>query len=148
LGAGGGTHRRRVIGVALLVLATAAIGIVNPLLIQVTFDDGLFPADGSVDLNLVITLSLIMLAITLGSTLLGVVQTIITNRLGQDVLRDLRDRLYSHLQNLSLSFYSSSRTGDLQSRISNDVAVRAAHAARPGPRPLLRHCHPSGRPPS
>ena len=114
-------HRRRVIGVALLVLATAAIGIVNPLLIQVTFDDGLFPADGSVDLNLVITLSLIMLAITLGSTLLGVVQTIITNRLGQDVLRDLRDRLYSHLQNLSLSFYSSSRTGDLQSRISNDV---------------------------
>ncbi|MEM8708481.1 MAG: ABC transporter ATP-binding protein, partial [Actinomycetota bacterium] len=52
---------------------------------------------------------------------LGVVQTIVTNRLGQDVLRDLRNRLYSHLQELSLSFYSSSRTGDLQSRITSDV---------------------------
>ena len=37
------------------------------------------------------------------------------------MLRDLRDRLYSHLHELSLSFYASSRTGDLQSRISNDV---------------------------
>jgi ATP-binding cassette subfamily B protein len=54
-------------------------------------------------------------------------QTIVTNRLGQDVLRELRDRLYSHLQNLSLSFYSSSRTGDLQSRITSDVGgVQAA----------------------
>ena len=97
------------------------IGIANPLLIRSIFDNGLFPAEGTSDLGLVVTLSLIMLAITLISTALGVVQTIVTNRLGQDVLRDLRDRLYSHLQHLSLSFYSSARTGDLQSRITNDV---------------------------
>ena len=48
-------------------------------------------------------------------------QTNLTNRLGQDVLRDLRDRLYRHLQELSLSFYASARTGELQSRISSDV---------------------------
>lgn len=115
-------HRWRVIGVAALVFISAVIGIVNPLLIQRVFDQGLFPSDGSgPDLGLTVTLSVIMLAITFGSTALGVFQTILTNRLGQDVLRDLRDRLYSHLQNLSLSFYSSSRTGDLQSRITNDV---------------------------
>ena len=115
-------HRTRVIGVALLVLGTAVLGIVNPLLIQVTFDDGLFPDDGTgADLGLVVTLASIMLVVTLGSTILGVIQTIVTNGLGQDVLRDLRDRLYSHLQELSLSFYSSSRTGDLQSRITSDV---------------------------
>ena len=114
-------HRGRVLGVSVLVLISALIGIVNPLLIRSIFDNGLFPADGPSDLGLVTTLSVIMLAITLGSTALGVVQTVVTNRLGQDVLRDLRDRLYSHLQNLSLSFYSSSRTGDLQSRITNDV---------------------------
>ncbi len=115
-------HRRRVAAISLLVLVTAALGIVNPLLVQRVFDDGLFPGDGSgVDLGLVITLAVVMLVITFGSTLLGVAQTIVTNRLGQDVLRDLRDRLYAHLQGLSLSFYSSSRTGDLQSRITNDV---------------------------
>ena len=115
-------HRSRAIGVTGLVLLSAVIGIVNPLLIQRIFDRGLFRSDGGpVDLNLVVTLSVVMLVITLGSTALGVVQTIITNRLGQDVLRDLRDRLYAHLHNLSLSFYSSSRTGDLQSRITNDV---------------------------
>ncbi len=115
-------HSKRVIGVASLVLVSAVIGIVNPLLIQRVFDSGLFPEDGSgPDLNLTVTLSVVMLVITLGSTGLGVAQTIVTNRLGQDVLRELRDRLYSHLQNLSLSFYSSSRTGDLQSRITSDV---------------------------
>jgi ATP-binding cassette subfamily B protein len=114
-------HRSRVIGVSALVLVSAVIGIVNPLLIQRIFDRGLFPSDGESDLGLVVVLAIVMLVITLGSTALGVVQTIVTNRLGQDVLRDLRDRLYAHLQNLSLSFYSSSRTGDLQSRITNDV---------------------------
>ena len=115
-------HRGRVVGVTALVLASAVIGIVNPLLIQRIFDDGLFPSDGSgADLGLVVVLAVVMLVITLGSTALGVVQTILTNRLGQDVLRELRDRLYRHLQNLSLSFYSSARTGDLQSRITNDV---------------------------
>ncbi len=115
-------HRGRVFGVATLVLVGAVIGIANPLLIQRVFDDGLFPSGGGdPDLGLVVTLSIVMLIITLGSTVLGVVQTIVTNRLGQDVLRELRDRLFSHLQRQSLSFYSSSRTGDLQSRITSDV---------------------------
>ena len=115
-------HRTRVVLVGLLVLGTAVLGIVNPLLIQITFDDGLFPGDGNgADVGLVVTLCVIMLGVTAASTGLGVVQTIATNRLGQDVLRELRDRLYAHLQNLSLSFYASSRTGDLQSRITNDV---------------------------
>ncbi len=115
-------HRTRVVGVVLLVVATAVVGIVNPLLIQRTFDDGLFPADADgPDVSLVVWLCVIMFVVTIGSAALGVMQTIVTNRLGQDVLRDLRDRLYTHLQGLSLSFYASSRTGDLQSRITSDV---------------------------
>jgi ATP-binding cassette subfamily B protein len=115
-------HRRRVILISLMVLATAVLGVVNPLLIQVIFDDGLFPTDGQgSDLQLVVTLCVIMIVVILASTVLGVILTIATNRLGQDVLRDLRDRLYAHLHSLSLSFYASARTGDLQSRISSDV---------------------------
>ena len=114
-------HRLRLALVMGLVLLVAMIGIVNPLLIRTVFDRGLFPTDGETNLGLVVTLSLIMLGVTVAGGVLGVWRTVATNRLGQDVLRDLRDRLYSHLQHLSLSFYSGARTGDLQSRITNDV---------------------------
>jgi ATP-binding cassette, subfamily B, bacterial len=115
-------HRRRVTVVTMIVLVSAAIGIVNPLLIRVVFDNALFPPDSAgPDVQLLVSLTALMLGIALLTGILGVVQTVLTNRLGQDVLRDLRDRLYAHLQGLSLSFYASTRTGDLQSRISSDV---------------------------
>lgn len=115
-------HRGRLVLVVGLVLAVAAVGVVNPLLIRIVFDQGLFPADGGgADLGLVATLSAVMLGVTFAGGALGVWRTVATNRLGQDVLRDLRDRLYGHLQNLSLSFYAGARTGDLQSRITSDV---------------------------
>lgn len=105
-----GPHRWRAISVAVLVLVVAGLGIVNPLLIRVMFDRGLFP-EGGVDFGLVLALALVMLGVTALSGALGVWRTIATNRLGQDVLRDLRDRLYAHLQHLSLSLYSDARTG-------------------------------------
>ncbi|MEL7158563.1 MAG: ABC transporter ATP-binding protein, partial [Actinomycetota bacterium] len=120
-------HRGAVGLLLVLVLATSILGVVNPLLIQVTFDDALFPPGGEPDLRLLVVLSVIMLAVTVLVGGLGVAQTQVGNRLGQRVLRDLRDRVYRHLQDLSLSFYASARTGDLQSRISNDVGgVQAA----------------------
>ena len=115
-------HRGRVLTVVALVLTTAVLGVVNPLLIQRVFDDGLFPEGASgPDVEVVVSLCIAMLAVTLVSGVAGVWQTIVTNRLGQSVLRDLRNDLYGHLQGLSLSFYASARTGDLQSRITNDV---------------------------
>ena len=104
-----------------LVLVTSVLGVVNPLLLQIVFDQALFPVDGAIDLPLLVQLSLIMLAVTALIGGFGVWQTQVTNRLGQNVLRDLRDRVYRHLQGLSLSFYAKSRTGELQSRISSDV---------------------------
>ena len=113
-------HRGRVVAVMVLVLVTAVLGIVNPLLIQRVFDDALFAPDGP-DLPLLWTLTTIMLGIALVGGVLGVVQTVVTNRLGQDVLRDLRNRVFGHLQSLSLRFFGTARTGDLQSRLSSDV---------------------------
>ena len=114
-------HRTRVALVTVLVVVSAGIGIVNPLLIEVVFDQALFGADG-LDLGLLWTLVVIMLVVTLVSTALGVWQTIETNRLGQMVLRELRDKLYTHLHSLSLAFFAGARTGDLQSRLSSDVS--------------------------
>lgn len=114
-------HRGKVAFVSVLVVIGAVLGIINPLLIQRVFDDALFGDDG-LDLGLLWTLVSVMIGVAIASGLVGVWQTIKTNSLGQRVLRDLRDRLYSHLQTLSLSFFSGARTGDLQSRLSSDVS--------------------------
>lgn len=114
-------YRARVAWIVLLVVGGAVLGIVNPLLIQRVFDEALFGSDG-LDLGLLWTLVLVMIGVALAAGAVGVVQTIQTNRLGQMVLRKLRDRLYRHLQTLTMSFYAGARTGDLQSRLSSDVS--------------------------
>ncbi len=113
-------HRGRVATVVLLVLVTSILGVINPLLIQRVFDDALF-VDGGPDVNLLVTLTAVMIAITIAVGGLGVAQTLTTNKLGQTVLRDLRNTLFSHLQRLGLRFYGGARTGDLQSRLTSDV---------------------------
>ncbi|HZA86145.1 MAG TPA: ABC transporter ATP-binding protein, partial [Acidimicrobiales bacterium] len=115
-----GPHRARVATVVVLVFVTAVAGIVNPLLIQKVFDDALF-IPGGPDLPLLWTLTVVMIGVVVVAGGLGVVQTVVTNRLGQDVLLDLRNTVYGHLQTLSLRFYGTARTGDLQSRLSSDV---------------------------
>ena len=111
----------QVILVGLLVLVTAGLGVVNPLLIQVVFDRALFPSSGNPNLNLMWTLAGIMAGVIVVTGGLGIVQTLLTHRMGQRVMRDLRDRLYRHLQSLSLGFFTDTRTGEIQSRVANDV---------------------------
>jgi ATP-binding cassette subfamily B protein len=93
---------------------------VNPLLIQVVFDDALF-VQGGPNLGLLYTLIAIMVAIPIVSGLLGVGQTYMTNIVGNRVMQDLRDRLYAHLQSMPLAFFTGTRTGEIQSRLANDV---------------------------
>ena len=114
-------YRRLVTVVGLLILVTAGLGVVNPVLIQVVFDRALFPPEGGPDMALLWTLAAVMAAITVLSGVLGIAQTYITNEVGQRVMRDLRDRLYRHLQRLSLRFFTETRTGEVQSRIADDV---------------------------
>ena len=107
--------------VGLLILMTAGIGVANPLLIRVVFDSALFPKEGRPDLNLLWVIGGVMAGITVVGGLLGVWQTYLTNRIGQRVMQDLRERLYRHLQKQPLSFFTDTRTGDIQSRVTNDV---------------------------
>ena len=115
-----GPYRRAVAGIGGLILVTAGLGVVPPLLIKVVFDRGLFVAGGP-DLPLVLLLCGAMVAATLVAAALGVWQAYLTNRVGQDVLRDLRGRLFTHLQRLSLRSFTGTRTGEIQSRLQNDV---------------------------
>jgi ATP-binding cassette subfamily B protein len=52
---------------------------------------------------------------------LGVIQTLLSNQVGQRVMHDLRSAVFRHLQRLSLAFFTRTRTGEVQSRISNDI---------------------------
>ena len=113
---------RSVAIVGALLLITASIGVVNPLLIRVVFDTALFPSEGGPDLELLWVIVGVMAAVAVANGVFGVSQTYQTHRVGQHVMRDLRDTLYRHLQGMSMRFFSSTRTGEVQSRVSNDVA--------------------------
>src|SRR6266705_154621 len=62
-----------------------------------------------------------MIAIAIVTGVLGVIQTLLSNQVGQRVMHDLRAAVFRHLQRLSLAFFTRTRTGEVQSRISNDI---------------------------
>ncbi|MBA2576522.1 MAG: ABC transporter ATP-binding protein [Euzebyaceae bacterium] len=113
-------YRRRVAAVALLVVVTAGVGVVNPLLVEVVFDDALF-CNGCPDVGLLSWLVAAMVALPVMTGSLGIWQTYLTNALGQRVMQDLRNALYAHLQKMPLRFFTATRTGEIQSRLANDV---------------------------
>ncbi|MBV9524942.1 MAG: ABC transporter ATP-binding protein, partial [Candidatus Dormibacteraeota bacterium] len=99
------------------------IGVANPLLIKVVFDTALFPCGARCPPNLprLYVLVSVMIAIPIVTGAVGILQTYLTNRVGQRVMEDLRNRLYMHLQGMSLRFFTGTRTGEIQSRLTNDV---------------------------
>jgi ATP-binding cassette subfamily B protein len=113
-------YRGQVALVVGLIVVTSTIGIINPLLIQVVFNEALFVRGGP-NLQLLVILVVIMAIVPIVNGAIGIVQTYETTRVGQQVMRDLRDRLYAHLQTLSLAFFTRTRTGEIQSRLANDV---------------------------
>jgi ATP-binding cassette subfamily B protein len=110
-------YRRRLAAVLALIFASALLGIVSPFLIRDIFDEAL-PQDDDSLLTLLV-LGLIGIAVVTG--VLGVAQTWLSNVVGQRVMHDLRAAVYRHLQQLSLAFFTRTRTGEVQSRIANDI---------------------------
>jgi ATP-binding cassette, subfamily B, bacterial len=113
-------YRGRVLVIGLLILVTSGLGVVSPLLVKAVFDRALF-VPGGPNLGLLVQLVALMIAIPIVASAVGVYQAYLTNTVGQRVMRDLRARLYEHLQSLSLRFFTATRTGEIQSRLANDV---------------------------
>ena len=111
----------QVVFVGALICVTAGIGVVNPLLIQVVFDHAIFPSSGTPNLNLLWLLGAVMASVSIVTGVLGISQSFLTIRMGQRVMRDIRDQLYQHLQTLSMGFFTDTRTGEIQSRVADDV---------------------------
>src|SRR5215213_8020821 len=110
-------YRGRVAVVLLTIVITSLLGVVNPYLLKLLIDDALPKRDFSL-LNLYVGL---MIAVPIVSGLIGVGQTYLNNVIGQNVMQDLRNALYMHLQRLPLRFFTETRTGEIQSRLANDV---------------------------
>ncbi len=121
-------YRGQLALLAATIVITAGLGVVNPLLIKAVFDKALFGPNKICsgvpcpNLPLLYRLVALGLAIPVVTSLIGVGQTFLSNSLGLRLMRDLRDRLYAHLQSLSMRFFTSTRTGEIQSRLTNDVA--------------------------
>lgn len=106
-----------------LVLVGAGLSVAPPLLTQQAFDRGLFPDEGRSlpDVPVLLELVAIMVALWIASSALGVWQTYLTAKVGNNVMGALRIRLFSHLQAMELGFFTRTKTGIIQSRLQNDV---------------------------
>jgi ATP-binding cassette subfamily B protein len=113
-------YKRKALVVGLLIVTTSALGVINPILIKYVFR-ALFPRSGGPDLHQVYLLGGLMILIPIFSGSLGVWQTYLANVIGQRVMQDFRNALYTHLQNMPLRFFTTTRTGEIQSRLANDV---------------------------
>jgi ATP-binding cassette subfamily B protein len=110
-------YRARLGGVLGLIGLSAVLGIVPPFLLQAVVD----VAIKHNDTRLLAWLVAGMIAVSIATGALGVAQTLLSNRIGQRVMHDLRAAVYRHLQRLSLAFFTRTRTGEVQSRIANDI---------------------------
>jgi len=113
-------YRGRLTLIALAIGVTSALGVVTPFLTQQVFDQGLF-APGGPRIGLLAALVGAMIGIAVVSAVIGIGQTYLTTVLGNRVMQSLRDRLFTHLQRMHLGFFTSTRTGSIQSRLDNDV---------------------------
>jgi ATP-binding cassette subfamily B protein len=110
-------YRRKLGSVCALILFSAGLGAVSPFLLRAVLDTAI-PEN---DTGLLTALVAGMVAISVVTGALSVVQTLLSNQVGQRVMHDLRTAVYRHLQRLSLAFFTRTRTGEVQSRIANDI---------------------------
>jgi ATP-binding cassette, subfamily B, bacterial len=100
-----------------LIVVSAGIGVVSPFLLRAVLDKAI----PEKDTRLLTLLVLGMIAASVSSGAIGVAQTWLSNSVGQRVMHDLRSAVYAHLQRMSLAFFTRTHTGEVQSRIANDI---------------------------
>jgi ATP-binding cassette, subfamily B, bacterial len=109
-------YRLRLGAVLSLIVVSAALGVIPAFLLKRVLE-----AIGRNDTTELSFAAAGMIAIAIVTGVLGVSQTLLSNQVGQRVMHDLRARVFRHLQRLSLAFFTNTRTGEVQSRISNDI---------------------------
>ncbi|MFJ4521656.1 ABC transporter ATP-binding protein [Streptomyces sp. NPDC088810] len=110
-------YRGRLAVVGMLVGASSLVSVATPFLLKETLDVAI--PQGRTGLLSLLALGMILSAVL--SSVFGVLQTLISTTVGQRVMHDLRTAVYGRLQRMSLAFFTRTRTGEVQSRIANDI---------------------------
>jgi ATP-binding cassette subfamily B protein len=110
-------YRGRLAVVGLLVAASSLVSVATPFLLKEILDVAI--PQGRTGLLSLLALGMILSAVL--TSVFGVLQTLISTKVGQRVMHDLRTAVYGRLQRMSLAFFTRTRTGEVQSRIANDI---------------------------
>jgi ATP-binding cassette, subfamily B, bacterial len=110
-------HRWSIATVTAIIVVSSVVALASPFLLRAVIDDALPHRN----LNLLVWLVVGMVAVAAVTAALGVIQTWIATRVGQQVMHRLRTDVFSHLQRQSIAFFTRTRTGEVQSRITNDI---------------------------
>ena len=110
-------YKAKIAVVLVAILATSFIGLINPLLLKQLID----VAIPEKNWQLLLLFVGLMIILPIISGLIGVGQSYLNNVIGQSVMHDLRTALYTHLQAMPLRFFTETKTGEIQSRLANDV---------------------------
>ncbi|MCX4587388.1 ABC transporter ATP-binding protein [Streptomyces sp. NBC_01481] len=110
-------YRGRLAVVGLLVGAASLVSVASPFLLREILDTAI--PQGRTGLLSLLALGMILTAVM--TSVFGVLQTLISTTVGQRVMHDLRTGVYAQLQRMPLAFFTRTRTGEVQSRIANDI---------------------------
>ncbi|WP_281248102.1 ABC transporter ATP-binding protein [Geodermatophilus nigrescens] len=110
-------YRWQVATVVVLIVSSSAVALATPFLVRLVIDEAI-PRQ---DVDLLVLAVAGMVAVTALTAVLGVVQTWLSTTVGQRVMHGLRTAVFAHLQRQSLGFFTRTRGGEVQSRLTNDI---------------------------
>lgn len=109
---------KQTVVVLFILLLSSGLGLLPPIFIQHIVDDAL----PNKDMRLLLELVLISLAATVASGLLGVLQSYLNSYISQNIVYDMKNQMYRHLQKMPLQFYSNVKQGEVITRMTSDIS--------------------------
>ncbi len=110
-------YRLQLVFTGCAVVLSAILGLLTPFFLRIIINQGLLGRR----MGVITRFSVYTLGATLGSAVFSILYGYLSVVVGQNIMRDLRNQLYEHLQGMSLRFFTVTRTGEIQSRLANDV---------------------------
>lgn len=113
-----GPYRGRLVVIGVAILGSSILGLANPYLLKLLIDDAIPKRD----IGLLAIYAGLMVIVPIINGGIGLAQAWLTASVGQFVMRDLRNALFTHVQLMPIRFFAETRTGEIQSRLTNDVS--------------------------
>ncbi len=113
-----GPYRGRLAIIGAAILGSSILGLANPYLLKLLIDDAIPKRD----IGLLAIYAGLMVVVPIINGGIGLAQAWLTASVGQFVMRDLRNALFTHVQSMPIRFFAETRTGEIQSRLTNDVS--------------------------